>query len=157
LVVDADGLSLLGNDPGPIASRGHPTVITPHPGEMARLLGRETEEVEARRLNSALEESSRTGAVVVLKGDDSIVTGPGGIAIDDLPAPGLATAGTGDVLAGVCGAFLARGLEPFDAAAAAVFVHARAGRIAALGAGSADGTIASDVVEALPQAIVPAP
>ncbi|MFZ9668261.1 MAG: ADP-dependent NAD(P)H-hydrate dehydratase, partial [Solirubrobacterales bacterium] len=157
LVVDADALSLLGDDPGPIATRAHPTVITPHPGEMALLLGREPAAVEAQRLGSAVEEAARTEAVVVLKGDDSIVAGSGGIAIDDLEAPGLATAGTGDVLAGVCGAFLARGLDPFDAAAAAVFVHARAGRIAAGRVGSTDGMIASDVVEALPEAIGPLP
>ncbi|MFM9045387.1 MAG: NAD(P)H-hydrate dehydratase, partial [Solirubrobacterales bacterium] len=157
LVVDADALSLLGDDPGPITSRGYPTIITPHPGEMARLLGREPAAVEAQRLGSALEEAARTGAVVVLKGDDSIVAGSDGVAIDDIESPGLATAGTGDVLAGVCGAFLARGLDPFDAAAAAVFAHARAGRIASGRVGSADGTIASDVVEALPEAIGPLP
>ncbi|MFM8520179.1 MAG: NAD(P)H-hydrate dehydratase [Solirubrobacterales bacterium] len=157
LVVDADALSLLGDDPGPITSRGYPTIITPHPGEMARLLGREPAAVEAQRLGSALEEAARTGAVVVLKGDDSIVAGSDGVAIDDIESPGLATAGTGDVLAGVCGAFLARGLDPFDAAAAAVFAHARAGRIASGTVGSADGTIASDVVEALPEAIGPLP
>ncbi|MFM9076671.1 MAG: NAD(P)H-hydrate dehydratase [Solirubrobacterales bacterium] len=157
LVVDADALSLLGDDPGPIASRGYPTIITPHPGEMARLLGREPAAVEAQRLGSALEEAARTGAVVVLKGDDSIVAGSDGVAIDDIESPGLATAGTGDVLAGVCCAFLARGLDPFDAAAAAVFAHARAGRIASGRVGSADGTIASDVVEALPEAIGPLP
>ncbi|MFM9149003.1 MAG: NAD(P)H-hydrate dehydratase, partial [Solirubrobacterales bacterium] len=157
LVVDADALSLLGDDPGPITSRGYPTIITPHIGEMARLLGREPAAVEAQRLDSALEEAARTGAVVVLKGDDSIVAGSDGVAIDDIESPGLATAGTGDVLAGVCGAFLARGLDPFDAAAAAVFAHARAGRIASGRVGSADGTIASDVVEALPEAIGPLP
>ena len=153
LVVDADALTLLGDDPSPLASREYPTVITPHSGEMARLLGTTPDEVEARRLESAREEAGRSGAVVVLKGDDSIVCGEGEVAINDLPAPGLATAGTGDVLAGVCGALLARGLDPFEAASAAVLLHARAGRIAARAVGSVEGVIASDVVEALPRAM----
>ena len=153
LVVDADALTLLGDDPSPLTAREHPTVITPHSGEMARLLGTRPDEVEARRLRSAREEAVRSGAVVILKGDDSIVCERGEVAINDLPSPGLATAGTGDVLAGVCGALLARGLEPFEAASAAVILHARAGRIAARSVGSAEGVIASDVVEALPRAM----
>lgn len=153
LVVDADALTLLGDDPSPLTAREHPTVITPHSGEMARLLGTRPDEVEARRLQSAREEAVRSGAVVVLKGDDSIVCERREVAINDLPSPGLATAGTGDVLAGVCGALLARGLEPFEAASAAVILHARAGRIAARAVGSAEGVIASDVVEALPRAM----
>lgn len=154
LVVDADALSLLGDDPGPIAARRHPTVITPHAGELGRLLGVSAAEVEARRLDSARRQSERTGAVVVLKGDDSIVWGDGTTVVNDLPSPALATAGTGDVLAGTCGAFLARGLEPFEAAAAAVYAHARAGRIGAARIGSAEGLIATDVIEALPEAII---
>ncbi len=153
LVVDADALTLLGDDPAPLASREHPTVITPHAGEMARLLGTSSQQVEARRLESAREEAGRSGAVVVLKGDDSIVCGEGEVAINDLPSPGLATAGTGDVLAGVCGALLARGVDPFEAASAAVILHARAGRIASGAVGSAEGVIASDVVESLPRAM----
>lgn len=153
LVVDADGLTLLGDDPSPLVARDRPTVVTPHSGEMARLLATTPDEVEARRLESAREEAGRSGAVVVLKGDDTIVCGAGEIAINDLPAPGLATAGTGDVLAGVCGALLARGLDPFEAASAAVILHARAGRIAGRAIGSVEGVIASDVVEALPGAM----
>ncbi len=155
LVVDADGLSLLGSDSEPLASRRHPTVLTPHAGEMGRLLGKTPDEIEAGRLRAAHEAADRTGAVVVLKGDDSIVCGGGEVAINDLPSPGLATAGTGDVLAGICGALLARGLDPFAAASAAVLLHARAGRIAALEVGSTEGVIASDVIGAIPRAAVP--
>lgn len=153
LVIDADALSLLGEDPGPLAAREHPTVVTPHAGEMGRLLGRSAREVEAHRLSSVREQARRSGAVVVLKGDDTLVCGLDELAINDLPAPALATAGTGDVLAGVCGAFLARGLDPFEAAAGAVFVHSGAGRIAAELVGSAEGVIASDIVRALPDAM----
>jgi NAD(P)H-hydrate epimerase len=95
--------------------------------------------------------------VVVLKGDDTIVTDGERIAINDLPAPGLATAGTGDVLAGVCGAFLARGLSPFEAACTAVHCHSRAGRLAARKIGTADGVVAGDVAAALPMAMAPGP
>ena len=153
LVVDADALSLLGDDPEPLLARDHPTVITPHPGEMGRLLGVSTDEVEADRLGSCRRQAERSGAVVVLKGDDSIICGERQVAVNDLASPALATAGTGDVLAGVCGAFMARGLAPFEAASASVYAHAKAGRIAARRVGSAEGVIASDVVEALPEAI----
>lgn len=153
LVVDADGLSLLGDDPGPLAAREQPTVITPHPGEMGRLLGISTGEVEADRLGVSRRQAERSGSVVVLKGDDSIVCDGNGLAVNDLSSPALATAGTGDVLAGICGAFMARGLGPFEAAAAAVYAHARAGRIAAATVGSAEGVIASDVARALPEAM----
>ena len=85
----------------------------------------------------------------MLKGDDTIVTDGERVAINDLSAPGLATAGTGDVLAGVVAAMIARGLEPFEAACAAVYAHTVAGRIAAEQVGSAEGVIAFDVIEAL--------
>lgn len=153
LVLDADGLGALGTDLEPVASRKGPTLLTPHSGEMGRLLGLESAEVDAHRLDSARRLARESGAVVVLKGDDTIVTDGERVAINALPAPALATAGTGDVLAGVCGALLARGLDPFAAAAAAVIAHARAGRQATAAVGSAEAVIASDVVDALPVAL----
>ncbi len=96
--------------------------------------------------------------MVVLKGDDTIVTDGERVAINRLSAPGLATAGTGDVLAGVLRALLARGLEPFDAACAAVHAHTRAGRIACdRRSARAEGVIACDVVAAMPAALAPGP
>ncbi|MCB0827449.1 MAG: NAD(P)H-hydrate dehydratase [Solirubrobacterales bacterium] len=157
LVVDADGLGSLGADLEPVASRRAPTVLTPHAGEMGRLLGIEAAEVEAHRLDAALKLARECGAIVVLKGDDTIVSDGDRVAVNALPAPSLATAGTGDVLAGVCGAFLGRGLEPFEAAAAAVICHARAGRLAASGIGSAEGVVATDVIASLPRAMSIAP
>lgn len=156
-VVDADGLGHLDGQLELIHERPGPTVLTPHEGEMGRLIGRSPAEVSAARLDSALTLARGTGAVVVLKGDDTIVTDGERVAVNDLSAPALATAGTGDVLAGVCGAFLARGLEPFEASCAAVHCHTRAGRLAAGRVGSAEGVIAGDVVQALPLAMVPGP
>ncbi|MEX0620355.1 MAG: NAD(P)H-hydrate dehydratase [Solirubrobacterales bacterium] len=157
VVVDADGLGGLDGRPELVRGRPGPTVLTPHEGEMSRLLGRSSGEVAASRLDSALSLARESGAVVVLKGDDTIVTDGERIAVNDCAAPALATAGTGDVLAGVCGAFLARGLEPFDAACAAVLCHSRAGQLAAARVGSAEGVIAGDVVEAMPLAMVTGP
>lgn len=155
LVVDADALTLIGSDLQPLKSRDGTTVLTPHDGEAGRLLGRTSSEVAAHRLASARELAESTGAVVVLKGDDTIVTDGSRIAVNTLPAPALATAGTGDVLAGIVGAFLARGLDGFEAAAASVLAHAAAGEIAAVEVGNRDGVIATDVIRVIPRAIIP--
>ena len=133
--------------------RTAPTVLTPHAGELGRLLGISSEEVGRSRLACAREAAVRRRAIVVLKGDDTIVARPDGVAaINGLGAPALATAGTGDVLSGVIGAYLAKGLDPFAAACAGVRRHAAAGRVAAAEHGP-DGVIAGDVVAALPRAL----
>jgi ADP-dependent NAD(P)H-hydrate dehydratase / NAD(P)H-hydrate epimerase len=151
-VLDADGLWHLGDGPERLAGRPAPTVITPHAGEAARLLGRSRDEVEAGRLDAARELARRSGAVALLKGPGTIVASPGGdVAVSAGGTPALATAGTGDVLTGTVAALLAKGMDPFRAAAAAVAAHARAGELADRG----DGTIASDVLEALPAALRP--
>ncbi len=156
-VIDADGLGGLDGQLEIVSGREAATILTPHEGEMGRLLGRSSDEVSAMRLDSALSLARQTGAVAVLKGDDTIVTDGERITVNRLSAPGLATAGTGDVLAGVCGALLARGLDPFEAACAAVHAHTRAGRIAASSVGSAEGVTAGDVVSAMPAALAPGP
>ncbi len=150
LVLDADGLNAFAGELGRIAARAAPTVLTPHAGELGRLLGRSSEEVSAHRLANAREAAQAAGAVVVLKGDDTIVTDGGRVAVNALSAPGLATAGTGDVLSGVVAALLARGLDPFAAACAAVVAHARAGRDAAARIGAAESVIATDVIDSIP-------
>ena len=94
-------------------------MLTPHAGELGRLLGRESGEVAEHRLACAREAAERSGAIVVLKGDDTLVADGGRLAISAGGSPGLATAGTGDVLSGAIGALLARGMEPFAAACAA--------------------------------------
>ncbi|MDQ8045960.1 MAG: NAD(P)H-hydrate dehydratase [Solirubrobacteraceae bacterium] len=152
VVLDADGLAPFAGDPERLR-RDAPLVLTPHAGELGRLLDRTSSEIGAGRLDAAREASRRSGAVVVLKGDDTIIATPDGVvAINDLSAPALATAGTGDVLAGATGAALASGVDPFLAACAAVRLHARAGHLAARRAGTADGIVAWDIAELLPAA-----
>ncbi len=144
-VVDADGLNALAHDFGPLEARrraGRSTVLTPHGGEYERLMG---EPVGDDRLAAARALVVRTGAVVVLKGPGTVIAAPDGrVAVNPTGGPELATAGTGDVLSGIVGAFLARGLEPFAAATAAVYVHGAAGD--RLGA----GMVASDLPGELP-------
>jgi NAD(P)H-hydrate epimerase len=125
-------------------------VLTPHEGELGRLLDVDSAEVKARRLHHARAAARAAKAIVVLKGDDTLVAEPGGtVAVSAGASAALATAGTGDVLSGVIAAILARGVEPFAAACAGVRLHARAGMRAA-GERGVDGVIARDVVEALP-------
>jgi ADP-dependent NAD(P)H-hydrate dehydratase / NAD(P)H-hydrate epimerase len=155
LVIDADGLNALAGKLDELRRRRWPTVLTPHAGELGRLLEVDSAEIGRQRAEHARLAASRSGAVVVLKGDDTIVAEPAGrMAISPGRAPALATAGTGDVLSGVAGALLAKGLEPFHAACAAVYGHVRAGRIAAEPHGP-DTVIASDVIAALPPALAP--
>jgi hydroxyethylthiazole kinase-like uncharacterized protein yjeF len=155
LVLDADGLNAFAGELGRIAAREAPTVLTPHAGELARLLGRSAEDVSARRLAAAREAAGAAGAVVVLKGDDTIVTDGERVAVNALPAPALATAGTGDVLSGIVAALLARGLEPFAAACGGVLAHARAGRAAAARIGAAESVIAGDVIDSIAAGLRP--
>ena len=153
LLLDADGLNAHAGALERLAQRSAPTVLTPHAGELARLLDTSSDEVNRRRLRSAREAARRARAVVVLKGDDTIIAAPdGSAAVNGLGSPALATAGTGDVLSGVIGALLAKGLDPFAAACAGVRRHAAAGRVAATEQG-ADGVIARDVVAALARAL----
>ena len=150
LLLDADGLNAHGGRLADLARRRAPTVLTPHAGELGRLLDTESRSVEAERLGHAREAAAASNAIVVLKGDDTLVTEPGGrVAVSASGTPALATAGTGDVLSGVIGAMLAKGLEPFTAACAGVHLHGSAGRRAADRRGP-DGVIARDVIDALP-------
>jgi NAD(P)H-hydrate epimerase len=150
LVIDADGLNAHVGALESLRERAGPTVLTPHAGELGRLLERDSAEVDAHRLAAAREAAERSGCIVVLKGDDTIVAAPEGlVAISPGATPALATAGTGDVLAGVTGALLAKGLDPFAGAAAAVLAHARAGQAAAERIG-ANHVIAGDVIDAIP-------
>jgi NAD(P)H-hydrate epimerase len=153
LLLDADGLNAHAGRLDELAARRAPTVLTPHAGELGRLLERPSREVDAHRLRSAREAARRANAVVVLKGDDTLVVAPDGTAaVNGLSSPALATAGTGDVLSGVIGALLAKGMDPFAAACAGVRRHAAAGRVAAAEHG-AGGVIASDVIAALSRAL----
>lgn len=158
LLLDADGLNAHAGALASLVARNHATVMTPHAGELARLLETDSAAVGARRLHSARAAASAARAVIVLKGDDTLIAEPSGrVGISRGGAPALATAGTGDVLSGVVGAYLAKRMDPFEAACAGVLVHARAGQLAGLEIG-AEGVIASDVIARLPQALTaPAP
>lgn len=152
LLLDADGLNAHAGQLEALAVRRHPTVLTPHGGELARLLDVSSDEVRAHRLALARQAALRSHAIVVLKGDDTLVASPDGrVAISRGDAPALATAGTGDVLSGTIGALLARGVDPFAAACAGVELHRRAGRLVGERVG-VEGALASDVAEALPAA-----
>lgn len=144
VVLDADALHEL--EPGDWGGRA---VLTPHAGELARLLGEESAWVSAHRLEAARRGADRFGCVCLLKGADTIVAAPGqGALVVVTDAPGLATAGTGDVLTGIVAAFLAKGVEPRLAAAAAATAHGLAARRVAQA-----GMIASDVIAALPSVL----
>ncbi len=150
LVLDADGLNAFAGQAQWLRPRAAATILTPHAGELGRLLGLESAVVEARRLEHGRAAAEQAGAVVVLKGDDTLVCAPDGrVAVSRGGAPGLATAGTGDVLAGVCGALLATGLPAFEAAVLAVQLHLRAGQLAAVAAGSPRAVVAGDVIARL--------
>jgi ADP-dependent NAD(P)H-hydrate dehydratase / NAD(P)H-hydrate epimerase len=156
-VVDADGLAALAEVQrwwGPIKA---PLVLTPHPGEFARLVrmpeGEALADDDAQRAEAARQAAARWGQVVVLKGAHTVIASPDGTLLrSDIATPALATAGSGDVLAGVIGAFLAAGLAPFDAAGCGVGVHGAAGLLAEDRIGRA-GVVARDIANLLPNAI----
>ena len=130
LLLDADAVNLLAENPERLAAREVQAVLTPHPGELARLLGTSTEKVLADRLEAAREAARRSGAIVVAKGYGTIIAEPGGQAwVNPTGDVGLASGGSGDVLSGAIGALLAQGLEPLRAALVGCWLHGRAGEI----------------------------
>jgi hydroxyethylthiazole kinase-like uncharacterized protein yjeF len=146
MVVDADALFHLAEDETPLAARAAPTILTPHSGEAARLLGWERERVEAERLNAATTLAERSGATVLLKGAGTVVAEPGGpLLVNGVDSPALATAGSGDVLTGILVALLAKGMTAAAAAGAGVVLHGLAGQ-----ALPGDGATARDLLSALP-------
>jgi NAD(P)H-hydrate epimerase len=150
LVIDADGLNLIGPDHlDVLASAPAPRILTPHPGEAARLLGKTVGDVQQDRLAAARRLARLTGAVVVLKGARTLIAeADGTVFINPAATPALATAGSGDVLTGVIAALLGQGLEAIDAATVGVFVHGCAGEEAARRLGGS-GVIAGDLPEAV--------
>jgi ADP-dependent NAD(P)H-hydrate dehydratase / NAD(P)H-hydrate epimerase len=154
LVIDADGLNAHAGRIDRLAERRGPFILTPHAGEMGRLLDRDSASIEAKRSESAREAARRSGGVVLLKGDDSIVTDGERLAINRISSPQLATAGTGDVLSGMIAALIARGMEPFAATCAAVVAHSRAGQAAGERVGN-DSVIAGDVIDSIPAGLAP--
>jgi hydroxyethylthiazole kinase-like uncharacterized protein yjeF len=154
LVLDADGLNAHAAGIEKLAERRRPLVLTPHAGEMGRLLDRDSSAIDAKRVESAREAARRSGAIVLLKGDDSIVTDGDRLAVNRISSPQLATAGTGDVLSGMIAALIARGVVPYAATCAAVVAHSRAGRLAGERVGH-DSVIAGDVIDSIPAGLAP--
>jgi len=152
VVVDADGLSVLSGKRGVLKGVPCPVVLTPHPGEMARLRGKgiTAADIQADRFGMARITAEETESVVVLKGAGTVIAAPGRpLAVNLTGNPGMATGGMGDVLGGLLAGLLAQKVSPFDAARMAVYLHGRAGD-AASWHGSQCGTIADDVIEELP-------
>jgi NAD(P)H-hydrate epimerase len=149
MVLDADALNAVAEDLSVLRRAKMPVVVTPHPGEMARLTGRPTKEIQAHRLDVARQFAVEHGVTVVLKGARTLTaTAEGDLYVNPTGNPGMATAGAGDVLSGVCGAFLGQGIRVPDAVWAAVYAHGLAGDLAAAKRGKV-GLIATDIIKGL--------
>jgi NAD(P)H-hydrate epimerase len=137
-----------------LKSAQSPVIVTPHPGEMARLLKTTTAKVQSDRLSAALKLAKDCGVITVLKGAHTVTAAPDGRAWINLSGnPGMASAGMGDALTGAIGSLLGQGYEPVEAAVLGVFLHGRAGDLAAEDIGGEVGMIASDLILRLPRAI----
>jgi NAD(P)H-hydrate epimerase len=153
LLIDASALNAFAGLPAEINPLGRPRLITPHPGELARILGSDAKTINGDRIGSAREAARRCGCVVVLKGHQTLIAEPdGGVHVNPTGNPGMASGGTGDVLAGMIAALLARGLDPADAACTGVYLHGLAGDMVRDEIGDT-GMAAMDVAEKIPRAI----
>ena len=153
-ILDADGINILAREITVLKKVKSALVLSPHPGEMARLLKKDISEVQKNREKIARDFAGEYGVVLVLKGYKTVVADQkGNVYINETGNPGMATAGSGDVLTGIIGAFLAQGLESFSAAKFAVYLHGLAGDLATQEKGEAS-LIASDILEKLPEAFL---
>lgn len=150
VVLDADGLNAFADHPESLKQHGGPLILTPHPGEFARLLRSDTRIVQSQRRELAVRFAAEHNAVVVLKGHGTIVSDGRRVYQNTTGNPGMATAGTGDVLTGVIAALLGQGLDPFAAAQLGVHVHGLAGDLAREERGEVS-LIATDLLDALPR------
>ena len=152
LILDADAITVLAGHTDAIAAAKCPVILTPHPGEFAALLGLKVEDVQDDRLGMAKMASEKLGCVVVLKGAGTLIAAPGlPTAVNLTGNPGMASGGSGDVLAGILAGLVGQGIPPFGAACAAVWLHGRAGDLAAAEKSQA-ALIAPDLIEKLPEA-----
>jgi hydroxyethylthiazole kinase-like uncharacterized protein yjeF len=153
LVLDADGLNAFAGDAAALRLRRAATVLTPHPGELARLVGETVAAIEGDRPAAVLRAAQTTGAIVVLKGHRTLIGTPEGeVFINPTGNPGMASGGSGDVLTGLLAALIAQGYEPLAAAQLGVYLHGAAGDLAAEAIGEV-GLRASDLIEMLPRAL----
>lgn len=152
LLVDADALFAFSEDTQPLKDAAGPRILTPHPGEMGRLTGRSSRDVQQHREELALAFAAGHGCVLVLKGHRTIIAGPGGeLFVNPTGNDGMATGGTGDVLSGLIAGLLAQGLPALDAAVVGVYLHGVAGDLAAIST-TRRAMIAGDLVDMLPNA-----
>jgi NAD(P)H-hydrate epimerase len=150
LVIDADGLNALADSPRAKGKLGKNRVLTPHPGEMARLTGKTTDAINADRTAAARKAAKEWGAIVVLKGAHTVVAHPDGRTSEDPhEVPALATGGTGDVLSGIIGGLIAQGSDPYTAAVTGVYIHGSAGKHLSQQLGDS-GLLASDLLLEIP-------
>ena len=150
MVIDADALNALAKDPRPLRQNPMPKVLTPHPGEMARLTGKSVKAVEADRKGIALGFAKKYNCVVLLKGHRTVVASPDGkVYVNTTGNAGMATAGSGDVLTGMIAALLGQGVEAFEAARTGAYLHGKSGDLAAKIKSKA-GMIACDIIDAIP-------
>ena len=153
LVLDADGIIAIAEIPDILKKRKSPSVLTPHPGEMARLLGKATAYVQGNRVSVAQKFAKKYKSIVVLKGYRTVVTSPGGETyVNETGNSGMSTAGAGDVLTGMIASFIGQGMEPYSASVIGVYLHGKAGDLAARDIGQF-GMIAGDILKKLPEAI----
>ncbi|MCH8028329.1 MAG: NAD(P)H-hydrate dehydratase [Candidatus Dadabacteria bacterium] len=153
VVIDADGITVIAQEPGVLKEMKAPCVLTPHPGEMSRLTGATTKEVQRNRVEIARDFAAMYNVYVVLKGARTVVAEPGGrVFVNPTGNPGMATGGTGDVLSGVIGGLLAQRLDPRGACSLGVFAHGLAGDMCREAVGEA-GMLAGDIAEMVPGAL----
>jgi NAD(P)H-hydrate epimerase len=153
IVLDADGINAFAGNLEALKKISVPTVLTPHPGEMARLLGKDIKDVQNRRKETAAEFAKEFNKVVALKGHNTVVTAPTGeVYINDTGNAGMASAGVGDVLAGMIGSFIGQKVDPYPAAVLGVYFHGLAGDMAAREKGLLS-LLASDILSKLPEAL----
>ncbi len=151
MTLDADALNCIAENPGILNRRKAEIIITPHPGEMARLCSSTVREINSDRANSAKAFAEKYGVITVLKGAGTIIASPGGrVLINTTGNSGMATGGSGDVLAGMTAALLAQGKNAFDCAAAAVYLHGLAGDLAAKKLGKIS-MLPCDIIDCIPE------
>ncbi len=154
MIIDADGLNCLAENMDILKNKEKDLIITPHPGEFSRLLNKDIKEIESKREYYAKLLAKEYGLTVVLKGHKTIVTNPEGqVYINTTGNPGMATAGSGDVLTGIITSLRGQGLDSFESGKLGVYLHGLAGDLAA-GKKGQNGLIASDIMEAIPNALM---
>jgi len=152
IVLDADGINCLAQDPTILLKRKGPTIITPHPGEMSRLLNINIQKIQENRVKYSKNISNKYNIITVLKGANTVVTNGKDIYINPTGNPGMATAGSGDVLTGIIASFIGQGIVPYKAAILGVYLHGLAGDLAKADKGEY-GLIARDILENIPYAL----